>query len=64
MIDIKLFRHSPNQRQLEPGEVEATARAYNTRAEIMPDLAHDMMLEERWEVVAARIIEWLRQQRF
>lgn len=49
---------------LEPREVEATARAYNARAEIFPDLAHDMMLDERWEVVAARIVEWLKQQRF
>jgi alpha-beta hydrolase superfamily lysophospholipase len=44
-------------------EIEATARAYGTQAEIFPDLAHDMMLERGWQRVADRIIAWLRDQR-
>ena len=40
-------------------EIEATARAYATRAEIFPDLAHDMMLEPRWQSAAERILAWL-----
>lgn len=40
-------------------ECEATARAYGTRAEIFPDMAHDLMLEEGWQAVADRMLAWL-----
>lgn len=40
------------------GDVVATARAYGTAAEFFP-MAHDMMLEDGWEAVAARIVAWL-----
>jgi pimeloyl-ACP methyl ester carboxylesterase len=40
-------------------EVEATARAYKTRAEFFPNMAHDMMLEAGWQSVADRILRWL-----
>ena len=43
-----------------PAEVEATARAYNTKADIFNDMAHDMMLEPKWESVAERISDWLK----
>lgn len=46
-------------RLISPNEVEATARAYHTQAEMFPDMAHDMMLEARWQTVADRILEWL-----
>jgi alpha-beta hydrolase superfamily lysophospholipase len=39
-----------------------TARAYNTTAEIFQDMAHDMMLEPKWESVAERISVWLKGQ--
>ena len=39
--------------------VEATARAYGTQAEILPDIAHDVMLEAGWERAAKRILDWL-----
>jgi alpha-beta hydrolase superfamily lysophospholipase len=42
-------------------EVEATARAYGTRAEFFPNMAHDMMLEEGWRMVAGRILDWLNE---
>jgi len=45
-----------------PSEVEATAHAYNAEAEIFPDMAHDMMLEDGWQSVADRIISWLKEQ--
>lgn len=42
-------------------EVEATARAYNTKAEIFKGMAHDMMLEPQWQAVAERIVGWLKE---
>ena len=42
-----------------PYEVEATARAYRSAPEIWAGMAHDMMLEEGWQSVAERIVEWL-----
>jgi hypothetical protein len=36
-------------------EVDATARAYHTEAEIFPGVAHNMMLEPDWAAVAQRI---------
>jgi pimeloyl-ACP methyl ester carboxylesterase len=43
-------------------EIEATARAYHTQAEIIPDVAHSSMLELRWQSVADRILAWLKEQ--
>jgi len=47
---------------LSPRDIEATARAYNTHAEIIPDVAHDSMLDPRWQSVAERILVWLNEQ--
>lgn len=41
--------------------VEATARAYNTKAEFF-DTAHDAMLEANWRPVADRILAWLTEK--
>jgi pimeloyl-ACP methyl ester carboxylesterase len=46
---------------IAPSEIEATARAYNTQAEIIPDVAHNSMLEQRWQRVADRILIWLNE---
>jgi len=43
-------------------EVEATAKAYNTRAEFFPDMGHAMMLDVGWQAVADRILGWLSEQ--
>jgi pimeloyl-ACP methyl ester carboxylesterase len=51
-----------NDTIFHPDEVEATARAYHTRAEIFPNMAHDMMLEAGWQSVADRILSWLTEQ--
>jgi pimeloyl-ACP methyl ester carboxylesterase len=42
-----------------PHEVGATAAAYGTEAVIVPGVAHDMMLDTRWESVADRMLIWL-----
>ena len=44
---------------LSPGEIKATAWAYHTRAEIIPGVAHNSMLERNWQAVADRILVWL-----
>lgn len=50
-----------NDTIFHPDEVEATARAYGTRAEIFPNMAHDIMLESGWQSVADRILSWLTE---
>ena len=47
---------------LSPSETKATARAYNTQAEIIPGVAHNSMLEQRWQSVAERILAWLDER--
>ena len=46
---------------LQASEIQATARAYGTEAEIIPDVAHNLMLELRWQTVAERILAWLEE---
>lgn len=46
---------------LRPAEIHATARACNARAEIIADVAHDMMIELRWQTAAERILAWLTE---
>ena len=43
-------------------EIVATARAYHTQAEIIPNVAHNSMLELNWQAVADQILAWLNQQ--
>ncbi|MEO0321487.1 MAG: hypothetical protein AAF447_00880 [Myxococcota bacterium] len=38
-----------------PQEIEATARAWGTQAELTPGMAHNMMSEPGWEAVADRV---------
>jgi pimeloyl-ACP methyl ester carboxylesterase len=45
-----------------PREIEATARAYHTQAEIIPDVAHNSMLERNWRAVAERILAWVDER--
>ena len=44
---------------VSPGEVEATARAHSVEALLFDGMAHDMMLDARWQDVADRILAWL-----
>lgn len=48
---------------IRPKEIEATARAYNAQSEIITGVAHDMMLEIRWQAVADRILVWLKERK-
>jgi alpha-beta hydrolase superfamily lysophospholipase len=43
-------------------EIKATAQAYDTKAEIFPNMAHGMMLESGWQRVADRIMGWLAEK--
>jgi alpha-beta hydrolase superfamily lysophospholipase len=43
-------------------EVRRTGLAYGAQTEIVPGIAHDMMLDTRWEAVAERIAQWLEEQ--
>jgi pimeloyl-ACP methyl ester carboxylesterase len=47
---------------LPPSEIRATGRAYAAPYEIVADVAHDSMLELRWQTVADRILAWLEQR--
>ncbi len=40
-------------------EVTATARAWNAELAVLPGLAHDMMLDTRWEHAAVHVAHWL-----
>jgi pimeloyl-ACP methyl ester carboxylesterase len=51
-----------NDTVFHPYEVQATARAYDTQAVIIPDMTHDLMLEAGWPSVADRIIAWLSEK--
>ena len=51
-----------NDTIISPGEVEATARAYGTQAELLADMAHDMMLDAGWQAAADRILAWLDER--
>jgi alpha-beta hydrolase superfamily lysophospholipase len=46
---------------ISPREIEATGRAYNKQAQIIPGVAHNSMLEPRWQSVAERILNWLNE---
>ena len=54
-----LVMGATDDRLITPAEVEATARAYQTQAELLPGMAHDMMLEAGWQAAADRILTWL-----
>lgn len=51
-----------NDRVFSVAEQQRTARAYKTEAIIYPEMAHNMMLEQGWRVVADRILSWLDLQ--
>ena len=51
-----------NDAVVSNGDVHKTARAYNAQTEIFPNMAHDMMLESNWRLVAERILSWLKEK--
>jgi|KBSSwiStaDraftv2_1062776.scaffolds.fasta_scaffold293556_2 pimeloyl-ACP methyl ester carboxylesterase len=48
-----------NDRLFSVSEQKATAKAYDTEAVFFSNMAHDMMLEKDWQLVANKIMEWL-----
>jgi pimeloyl-ACP methyl ester carboxylesterase len=46
---------------IRPQEIEATARAYHTCGEIIPGVAHNSMLDPRWQAVGERILAWIKE---
>jgi pimeloyl-ACP methyl ester carboxylesterase len=46
-----------------PGEIRATARAYHTQPHIIAGAAHNSMLDPRWQTVADRILDWLKENK-
>jgi alpha-beta hydrolase superfamily lysophospholipase len=57
-----LILGAQNDNAISSDQVRATARAYNLKAEIFPNMAHDMMLEANWKSVAERILNWLKEK--
>ncbi len=49
-----------NDSVLAPRLHEKMAAGYGTTAQIISDIAHDMMLEDRWQVAAEAIATWLK----
>ncbi len=48
---------------IDADEMQETAHAYGTKPEIFANMAHDMMLEAGWKLVANRMVEWLTVQK-
>ena len=44
------------------GQMEATAKAYHSKAQMLSNTAHDVMLEDRWQDAADIILNWLKGQ--
>lgn len=57
-----LILGAENDTVFHPDEIEATAAAYGKKPKIFEGMAHDMMLEDGWQAVADRIIEWLAEK--
>ncbi len=51
-----------NDTIFSPAQIAAAARAYDTEAEMFPNMAHDMMLEPGRQAVADRILTWLGEK--
>lgn len=46
---------------VSPAMVQETARFYRTEAQILPNMAHAMMLEMNWQEAAERLLGWLNR---
>jgi len=74
MMGINPLRLKPDQLRLpilvqgaqhdvfiSPAMVRETARFYRTEAQIIPNMAHAMMLELNWQEAADALLSWLEQ---
>lgn len=44
-----------------PDEIKKAARIYNTEPVFFSGMGHDMMLDQGWQEVADRILNWLEE---
>ena len=44
---------------IQPEEVMRTADAYGAESQILPDIAHDLMLDTGWPRAADALLAWL-----
>lgn len=51
-----------NDNVFDPKGTNRTARAYGQEAVILPDTAHDVMLEKNWQRAADVILDWLKSK--
>ncbi len=56
-----LVQGAQNDVFISPAMVRETARFYRTEAQIVPDMAHAMMLELSWREAADPLLNWLEQ---
>ena len=54
-----LVMGAEHDRFFTAAEVRRTAAAYDTRAEMVAGIGHDMMLDQGWRQVADRIDTWI-----
>lgn len=57
-VPVRVFG-AQNDQLFPPQALEETARLHGGVAEIIPDLAHAMMLDANWEHAAERVLSWL-----
>jgi pimeloyl-ACP methyl ester carboxylesterase len=48
-----------NDQVFDLEEMTQTAQAWQAELEVLPNTAHDMMLDTRWEAAAERVVAWL-----
>ncbi len=44
---------------IPPSEITRTAQAYGAESQVLPDIAHDMMLDPDWRRAADAMLAWL-----
>lgn len=59
-IPVRVFGARDDQ-LFPPQAIEETARLHGAVTEIIPDLAHAMMLDANWEHAAERVAAWLEE---
>jgi hypothetical protein len=42
--------------------LEETAAYFGTEAVVIPDMAHDVMLDVRWKDAADQLLKWMSEQ--
>jgi pimeloyl-ACP methyl ester carboxylesterase len=61
--DSILLVGAMNDMIFSQGQMEATAKAYHSKAQMLSNTAHDIMLEDRWQDAADIILNWLKGQK-